>query len=74
MAVLLARGALPHATFPVAQEQIDDTHSGVAALVCVYDHQDRELATRPTGFFHDHHEDYVASATIEARKPTSGTT
>jgi CopG family nickel-responsive transcriptional regulator len=31
-------------------------HSGVAALVYVYDHEGRELAKRLTRSFHDHHD------------------
>jgi len=34
---------------------------GVAALVYVYDHQERELAKRLTEAFHDHHDLSVAS-------------
>ena len=43
------------------QEQADDTQAGVAALVYVYDHQQRELAKRLTGSFHAHHHLSVAS-------------
>jgi CopG family nickel-responsive transcriptional regulator len=37
------------------------TYAGVAALVYVYDHQERELTKRLTGAFHDHHDLSVAS-------------
>jgi len=43
------------------QEQTDNPQAGVAALVYVYDHQERELAKRLTGSFHDHHDLSVAS-------------
>jgi len=43
------------------QEQTDDPQAGVAALVYVYDHQERELAKRLTGSFHDHHDLSVAT-------------
>ena len=36
------------------QEQSDNPQSGVAALVYVYDHQERALAKRLTGSFHEH--------------------
>ena len=42
-------------------EQADDSLAGVAALVYVFDHQERELAKRLTGSFHDHHDLSVAS-------------
>jgi CopG family transcriptional regulator, nickel-responsive regulator len=42
-------------------EPPDDLQAGVAALVYVYDHQERELAKRLTGSFHDHHDLSVAS-------------
>jgi CopG family transcriptional regulator, nickel-responsive regulator len=41
--------------------QSHNTHAGVAALVYVYDHQERELAKRLTGTFHDRHDLSVAS-------------
>lgn len=43
------------------QKQADDREASVAALVYVYDHQERELAKRLTGSFHDHHDLSVAS-------------
>lgn len=43
------------------RERTDDVNPGVAALVYVYDHQERELAKRLTGSFHDHHDLSVAS-------------
>jgi CopG family nickel-responsive transcriptional regulator len=43
------------------QERTDDVKAGVAALVYVYDHEERELAKRLTGSFHDHHDLSVAS-------------
>jgi len=43
------------------QEQSDNPQSGVAALVYVYDHQERELAKRLTGSFHEHHDLSVAT-------------
>jgi CopG family transcriptional regulator, nickel-responsive regulator len=43
------------------QEQPNDRKAGVAALVYVYDHQERELAKRLTGSFHHHHDLSVAS-------------
>jgi CopG family transcriptional regulator, nickel-responsive regulator len=43
------------------QEQADARKAGVAALVYVYGHQERELAKRLTGSFHDHHDLSVAS-------------
>jgi CopG family transcriptional regulator, nickel-responsive regulator len=43
------------------QERTDDVKAGVAALVYVYDHHERELAKRLTGSFHDHHDLSVAS-------------
>ena len=43
------------------REETDDAQAGVAALVYVYDHQERELAKRLTGSFHDHHDLSVAS-------------
>jgi len=43
------------------QEQSDNPQSGVAALVYVYDHQERELAKRLTRSFHDHHDLSVAT-------------
>jgi CopG family nickel-responsive transcriptional regulator len=43
------------------QEQVVASEAGVAALVYVYDHQERELAKRLTGSFHDHHDLSVAS-------------
>ncbi|HMD64991.1 MAG TPA: nickel-responsive transcriptional regulator NikR [Stellaceae bacterium] len=43
------------------QEPGDDLQGSVAALVYVYDHQERELAKRLTGSFHDHHDLSVAS-------------
>jgi CopG family transcriptional regulator, nickel-responsive regulator len=42
-------------------EPPDDLQAGVAALVYVYNHQERELAKRLTGSFHDHHDLSVAS-------------
>ena len=38
------------------QEQADRRQPGVAALVYVYDHQERELAKRLTAASHDHHD------------------
>ena len=43
------------------QEQSDNPQSGVAALVYVYDHQERALAKRLTGSFHQHHDLSVAT-------------
>jgi len=43
------------------QEQSDNPQSGVAALVYVYDHQERELAKRLTRSFHEHHDLSVAT-------------
>jgi CopG family nickel-responsive transcriptional regulator len=43
------------------QEPADRPKPGVAALVYVYDHQERELAKRLTAAFHDHHDLSVAS-------------
>ena len=43
------------------QEQSDNPQSGVAALVYVYDHQERALAKRLTGSFHEHHDLSVAT-------------
>jgi CopG family nickel-responsive transcriptional regulator len=43
------------------QEQSDNPQSGVAALVYVYDHQERALARRLTGSFHEHHDLSVAT-------------
>src|SRR5437762_11367051 len=43
------------------QEQSDSPQSGVAALVYVYDHQERELAKRLTRSFHEHHDLSVAT-------------
>jgi CopG family nickel-responsive transcriptional regulator len=43
------------------QEQSDSPQSGVAALVYVYDHQERALAKRLTGSFHEHHDLSVAT-------------
>jgi CopG family nickel-responsive transcriptional regulator len=43
------------------QEQIDDSQSGVAALVYVYDHQERTLAKRLTTTFHERHDLSVAT-------------
>ena len=43
------------------QEPADRSQQGVAALVYVYDHRERELAKRLTGVFHDHHDLSVAS-------------
>jgi CopG family nickel-responsive transcriptional regulator len=43
------------------QEQAAERKAGVAALVYVYDHQERELAKRLTGSFHHHHDLSVAS-------------
>ena len=41
--------------------QSHDRRAGVAALVYVYDHRERELAKRLTGSFHDNHDLSVAS-------------
>jgi CopG family nickel-responsive transcriptional regulator len=43
------------------QEQSDNPQSGVSALVYVYDHQERALARRLTGSFHEHHDLSVAT-------------
>jgi CopG family nickel-responsive transcriptional regulator len=43
------------------QEQSDNPQSGVSALVYVYDHQERALAKRLTGSFHEHHDLSVAT-------------
>jgi CopG family nickel-responsive transcriptional regulator len=43
------------------QDQADGTQTGVAALVYVYNHQERELAKRLTGPFHHRHDLSVAS-------------
>jgi CopG family nickel-responsive transcriptional regulator len=43
------------------QEQSDNPQSGVAALVYVYNHQERALAKRLTGSFHEHHDLSVAT-------------
>ena len=43
------------------QEQSDNPQSGVVALVYVYDHQERALAKRLTGSFHEHHDLSVAT-------------
>jgi CopG family nickel-responsive transcriptional regulator len=43
------------------QEQSGNPQSGVAALVYVYDHQERELAKRLTRSFHEHHDLSVAA-------------
>ena len=43
------------------QEQSDNPQSGVAALVYGYDHQERALAKRLTGSFHEHHDLSVAT-------------
>jgi CopG family nickel-responsive transcriptional regulator len=43
------------------QEQSDNSQSGVAALVYVYDHQERVLAKRLTKSFHEHHDLSVAT-------------
>ena len=42
------------------QEQSDAQQSAVAALVYVYDHQDRTMAQRLTGSFHEHHDLSIA--------------
>jgi CopG family nickel-responsive transcriptional regulator len=52
---------LARAGISQTQEHADDAQAGVAALVYVYDHQERELAKRLTGSFHDHHDLSVAS-------------
>ena len=43
------------------QEQRNDAQAGVAALVYVYDHRERELAKRLTGSFHGRHDLSVAT-------------
>ena len=43
------------------QEDTRDSSSAVAALAYVYDHRQRELAKRLTGFFHNRHDLSVAS-------------
>ena len=39
----------------------EDARAGVAALVYVYDHQERGMAKRLTGSFHQHHDLSIAS-------------
>jgi len=46
------------------QGQVDDRRSGVAALVYVYDHEERELAKRLTKSSHGHHDLSVATMHI----------
>jgi CopG family nickel-responsive transcriptional regulator len=46
------------------QEQSDHPQSTVAALVYVYDHQERALARRLTKSFHQHHDLSVATMHI----------
>ena len=46
------------------QEQSDSPRSGVAALVYVYDHQERALAKRLARSFHEHHDLSVATIHI----------
>ncbi len=43
------------------QDEANDSQAGVAALVYVYSHRERELAKRLTGSFHDRHDLSVAS-------------
>ena len=43
------------------QGQSNDRRSGLAALVYVYEHQERELAKRLTGYSHAHHDLSVAT-------------
>ena len=52
---------LSRAGMALLPEESHDRQSGVAALVYVYDHRERELAKRLTGSFHDHHDLSVAS-------------
>src|SRR5690242_19429320 len=42
-------------------EPAGETRAGIAALVYVYDHRERELAKRLTESFHEHHDLSVAS-------------
>ena len=52
---------LARAGIAQVQEDTRDSSSVVAALAYVYDHRQRELAKRLTGFFHDRHDLSVAS-------------
>ena len=55
----LARAGIAH-----MQSEIDNPKLGVATLVYVYDHRERESAKRLTGSFHDHHDLSVATMHI----------
>jgi CopG family transcriptional regulator, nickel-responsive regulator len=52
---------LTRAGIAQVQEQSNDPKSGVAALVYVYDHHDRELPKRLTRCSHEHHDLSVAT-------------
>src|SRR6516162_3404706 len=52
---------LARAGIAQVQERTNDAQAGVAALVSVYDHRDRELPKRLTRSSHEHHDLSVAT-------------